>query len=166
MKPATSHGWSLLLAGAVVAALFTTLHAVRATPGLHQQIRRRQADIQRLQELARRHAGDQAALEAVAAAGPGAPALAELTRHALPGVRVEVQERESRALIEDWSVQWLDVMLEDVHLVEAGRYLAGLESGRPPWHVAEIQITASEGAAGRGRVTLLAEGLQRAAGKP
>ena len=100
MKPAASHGWSLLLAGAVLAALFTTLHAVRAAPGLQQQIRRRQADVQRLQELARRHAGDQAAMAAVVAAGPGAPALAELTRRALPGVRVEVQERESRALIE------------------------------------------------------------------
>jgi len=166
MKPASPIWTSVLLLGAAALALAFTAYTLGQAPGLRQQIARRQADLVRLQTLAGEQAVDRAALDALAAAGAGAPALPDLIKSVLPGTKVDLHERETQRLIEGWSVRLMDVMLDDVNLAEAGQLLLRLEAARPPWRVAELQITASEGSAGRGRVTLLTEGLQRAGTTP
>lgn len=157
------HAWTALLAVAFAAAGALTVYTARATPALVRQVERRHADLARLQDLAQSAAADRAAIDAVAAAGASAAPLADLVKSALPAVRADIQERETRALLENWHARRMDVMLEDVHLAEAGRLLATLEAGRPPWRAVEWQITATEGAPGRGRATLLLEGLQQSA---
>lgn len=155
--------WCAVLAVLVGAALASTFHTVRTAPALRQQILRRQADLARLADLAGKHARDEANVAAVAAAGAGAAPLGEWIKATWPAWRADVRQRESVPLIEGWSVQLMDVMLEDVYMTEAGRFLGALETGRPPWRVVEIHLTATEGRPGHGRMSLLAEGLQRTA---
>lgn len=157
--------WILPLA-AGVAALGLTFYSVTTTPETLRQIRRRQADLVRLQTLARAHATDRAAVAAVAAAGRGAPALVDAVRSINPQLRVVIQDRERSELIEGWFLQRSDVIVDDLVLADAGRLLAGLETLRPPWRVVEYQVTAQPGVAGRGRVVVTVEGLQTGSRPP
>jgi len=151
----------ILLAAAAAGALAFSARTLVATPGLMRQLQRRASDLERLRTLAADTASDRALLQALADTGGSPPSLGELVNAALPSAAAEFQVRETRALIEGWSLRRVDVILGDVSLADVGSLLARAEEARPPWRVAEFQVTASDGPGGRGRVTLVMEGLER-----
>lgn len=150
---------ALVLAVAVASLLFAVT-TWRDTPGRLNRIARRHADWERLHVEAQRIAADRAALADRTRSG-AAPPLAEWLRAQRPDWKSDVREKDRERVTADWSIQRMQVTLDDVNLADMGATIDALTSARPGWRAAEITITAAESAPGRGRVTLILEGLVR-----
>jgi hypothetical protein len=102
----------------------------------------------------------QAALHAWETAATIEPApLAGLAASVLTNATPEIRERESRGLIEGWTLRQLEVVLNEINLNQLPAFLHAAEQARPPWRMAECTITSSRQTDGVGRVVLIVETL-------
>lgn len=150
-------GPALAIAAGIAAMLFS-IQTLRDTPDRIAQITRRHADWTRLHQASAQLAADRAALDALTKNG-GATPLADWLRSQHPNWTAEVREKEGERVTENWSLQRMQVTIPDVNLSELGATLDALAGLRPPWRAVEISISAAESGAGRGRASLLLEGL-------
>ncbi len=147
-----------LVIALAIAALAFSVRTLRDTPSRIAQIERRKADWQRLHEAAQRVAADRATLAETTKNGP-ALNIADWMRTQRPTWTAEVREKERERISENWSVQRAQVTIPNVNLADFGTTLDALAAQNPPWRAAEISISAVESGAGRGRVSLLLEGV-------
>jgi hypothetical protein len=150
MNQTTRYG-SLVTA---VVALALTWHTVRATPAAMSQIRRKGADLEKLQGLQARTEQTFSAMKMLEDAGDP-PAIADM----LANRGAEVRPHEDAPLIEGWFLKSADVIFNEIALADAAGFMADAENQRPPWRVAECTITPG-GAPGVGRVALVMESLE------
>lgn len=154
-------GWTalaLLLAGL---ALALTAHTVSDTPRALAQLARRQGDLTQLHGLLERQAENRRALQTLERTAGATPDLAAWQREHLPQVTAEFSDRETLPLRPGWSVRRIDVRLEDATLADVAPLLVGAETQQPPWRVVSLDLTASAGETGRGRMNLVMEALVR-----
>jgi len=145
-------------ASLAVVAVALSIHTLRVTPERIAQIERRKGDWRTLRTAAQRLATDRAALAEQTQNGPAAN-LADWMRSQRAAWTAEVQEKERERITENWSLQRMQVTIPNVNLVDLGTTLDALAVQTPPWRVAELSISAVESGAGRGRISLLLEGL-------
>ena len=161
-KPAATTILYALAISLAAAALWLSAHNLANIPVRLAQLVRRHGDVLQLEGLVSKSEADRAAFAAVAATTNQPPDPEGWIRLRLPGVELEVHDRETVALRPGWTVRRVDVLLPDIELATLGQLLASAEGLRPPWRTVECQITAREGVPGRGRVALVWEGLFRA----
>lgn len=151
----------MLLLVLAACALVLAARAFSGTAAQVRQIERRQADWQALRAQAAQRAAERAALAEATRAG-GSPPLADWLRAQRPDWKTELREAERERISPDWSLQRMQVSMDRVNLDELGDTLAALAALPAPWRAIEITIEAGDGGPGRGRVSLLLEGLARA----
>ncbi|HMP72219.1 MAG TPA: hypothetical protein PKE55_03055 [Kiritimatiellia bacterium] len=148
-----------LIAGLLgLAAVITTLSAVRSDVETRDVIARRTAT---LRELEARHAArlaDQQRIRDYIQAWSGGDLPTSL-RSLLDGVAYEVDLRDSSALLDGWALRRYDVVLPEVPLGRLGDVLEALENRRPSRRVREVQILPSP-TRNRGRATLMIETIE------
>ncbi|HMP76162.1 MAG TPA: hypothetical protein PKE12_07700 [Kiritimatiellia bacterium] len=154
LAPAALIALALFAVGAAV-------YAVRETPGRLRQIERRHAEWIALRDQSARRAAERDALAYATRAG-ASPPLPGWLREQRPAWKTEVREAERERITPDWSLQRVQVTIDRVNLVELGETLATLAALPAPWRAVEITIAAEDGGPGRGRATLVMEGLVRA----
>lgn len=153
---------SLLAAGILI-----SLQALRLTPDAARQIRSR---IDTLEELRALQAGcdrETDAIQLYEKLSQHTPTpLDNLLRGAFPGVEAQQRLRESRPLVEGWTLRSVEVTIERIRLADLSRLLDRCsESGtRPPWRLAELQISAQDQVPGFGRAILVLEALEKKSG--
>lgn len=154
-------GWTvgaLLLAGL---ALAVTARTVADTPRALAQLARRQGDLTQLHGLLERQAENRQAVRTYEGTTGAPPDLAAWHREHFPQLPAEFSERETLPLRPGWAVRRIDVRLEDASLPDVASMLAGAETLQPPWRVVSLDLTATPGETGRGRLALVMEALVR-----
>lgn len=156
-----TRGWTaaaLLLAGL---ALALTARTVADTPRALAQLARRQGDLTRLHGLLEQQAENRKAIRTIESTAGANPDLAAWCRKRYPQLQAEFSDRETLPLRPGWAVRRIDARLEDATLAGVADMLAGAETMRPPWRVVSLELTATPGETGRGRVALVMEALVR-----
>lgn len=140
------------LIGVVIAAsLLLTIHNVRATPEATARIKRKMADLEKIEALQAKNEQVFSAMKILGDAGDP-PALADV----LANRTADIRPRKDLPLIEGWSLKSADVIFNEIALADAAGFMAEAENARPAWRVAECTIT-PVGAPGFGRVALVME---------
>ena len=153
---------ALLLAGL---ALAVTARTVADTPRALAQVARRQGDLTRLHGLLEHQAENRQAIRTYESTAGAPPDLAAWCRAQFPQLPAEFSEREILPLRRGWVARRIDVRLEDASLPEVASMLAGAETLQPPWRVVSLDLTATPGETGRGRLALVMEALVRSEAK-
>lgn len=158
-------------AGAACAlGVILTLQSAGTLAASRQQLQRKMGDLAELRELGGEDARRQAALAVFETLPSKRPRpIGEILSATLPGAQPTSRQREARPADGGWSVRSVELLFDQVGLADLGRFLAQAESmpespgdRRPPWRVAEINVTASDGPPGAGRVSLTVEALEKA----
>ncbi len=136
-----------------MAALGLTLHNVKNAGGATLRIKRKMADLERVETLQARNEQIFSAMKILGDAGPPRP-----IEQVLAGRTAEVHPRKDLPLIEGWSLKAADVIFNEIALSDAAGFIADAENARPPWRVAECAITPA--AAGFGRVALVMQSVE------
>jgi len=84
----------------------------------------------------------------------------------VPSGRADIRRKEQRAIRDGWKVTRYDVIFNDAVLREVSDFITAAETVRPPWRIVECHITAATGAPGKGRVTMVLEGLRQTGDRP
>lgn len=154
--------WSAAVACAAGVAL--TAQSWLRAPDQRRQLKRKTDDLRELHALSRQEAHD---LEAVAAferlPSSHAASLNDLASAAVPAVQPTIRPRESRPAAQGWTVRSLEMSFPEIWLTDFAKIAekAAEESGRPPWRLSELAVTASQGQPGAGRVTAVFEALEK-----
>lgn len=154
---------------ACVLGVALTLQSGYALGAARQQIRKKIADLAELRDLGGGAARQQAAMAVFDALPLKRPRpISEILSEALPGAQATYHQRDARPADGGWSVRSVEVLFDQVGLADLGRFITQAEAmpeaqgdRRPPWRLAEINITASERTPGTGRVSLILEALEK-----
>lgn len=163
MKRPNSGIWWLAAGGLVFfIGIVWTVSSLQRYPLQKQHIERKNADLQRMTALQAEQDRELAAVrmfEALPSTRP--PDLTALLRERFPGISAEVRRRETLPARDDWQAQRMEITFDNIALAELGRFLAIVESQRPPWRLIEGNLLAAEQRPGTARATLVFEGLNK-----
>ncbi|HPF98952.1 MAG TPA: hypothetical protein PLE77_02720 [Kiritimatiellia bacterium] len=164
----TRRSMFLMASAAMFAAgILITVQALRLTPESARQIRSRIDTLEKLRVLQAGCDRETAAIELYEKLPQHTPApLDNLLRSAFPGIETQQRLRESRPLAEGWTLRSVEVTIDRIRLADLSRLLDRVsESGnRPPWRLAELNISAQDQVPGFGRATLVLEALEKKSG--
>ena len=156
---------ALLAVTTCVLGLVLTADSVIQAPRFAEWMKRKYADLDRLLSLHRNRSRDLAAIEAfdkltVKTSVP----LSGLLNATLPGQQPAIRPRETRPAAAGWSVRSVEISFDRVKLADLARFLVRAEEARPPWCLAEFNVTALDQSPGNGRVSLVMEALEKNGG--
>jgi hypothetical protein len=154
-----------LAAAACVLGIALTADSVIQAPRFAQLMKKKYADLDRLLALQRDRSRDLAAIGAFDRLPTATPVpLSGLANAVLPGNRPAIHQRETRPAAAGWSVRSMEVSFDSVKLADLARFLAKAEEARPPWRLAEFNVTALEQSPAGGRVSVVLEALEKTGG--
>lgn len=84
-----------------------------------------------------------------------------MLRNAFPGLRIEVNLKQSEVAWQGWNVDTYQILIGSVPREIIGALLTLLENNRPPWRMIRIHIEALEGENDQVRLTLGIEGVRK-----
>ena len=148
-----------LAVAACVAGCGLTVQSLYTAPEAARHLKQKVADLRSLQALAAAQARQ---FEQLPSKTP--PPLGELVNTTVPGAHYNQRLRESRLAKAGWSVRSVEVSFDDLRLADLATFLERAENKRPPWHLVECSFTASDPTPGRGRASLVLEGLEKTGG--
>jgi hypothetical protein len=152
-----------LALAAMVAGVALTVYGARTTAQRVGHLRAKTESLRRLRELEAGLARDQGAVLFFERLPETRPLpLADVLQGAIPGLRAEIREAKPEPAAQGWTARRAEVMMDNVRLADAARFVLTAENQRPPWRLAECSITGSD-RAGYGRVTLVFEALEKGA---
>ena len=151
-----------LAAAACVLGVVLTVDSVIQAPRFAELMKRKYADLDRLLALQRDRSRDLAAIDAFDKLPAKTPVpLSGLVNAVLPDNRPAIHQRETRPAAAGWSVRSVEVSFDSVKLADLARFLVKAEKARPPWRLAEFNVTAPEQSTAGGRVSVVLEALEK-----
>lgn len=142
--------------------LVSTVVTVKRMPLHARRLDRAIKTFMALRDLEQVKARRDSAVRAFELLESGAPeSLSALATAHFSGVTPEIREREPIDLSNGWSLRRMEITCGDLNLERIPAFIKAAEAGRPPWILAECNITAFRQDGGYGRVTLIMEALSR-----
>ncbi len=156
---------ALLVAAAVAVSalgLWLTVRTVRDTP---QRIGHLQAKIDQLQELKSLDQDGDAArgarLTLEGLSNPVPPNIPDVLKGLLPDAETNLTESDPKPLGEGWMLRTVELSIDSIALDPLMRFIATLESERPPWRLQSATLQPQENQSGQARATLTLSALHR-----
>jgi type II secretory pathway component PulM len=154
-----------LAAAACVLGIVLTADSVIRAPQFAEQMKRKYTDLDRLLALRRGQSRDLVAIDAFDQLPAKTPVpLGSLVNTALPDHHAAIHQRETRPAAAGWSIRSVEISFDSVKLDDLARFLAKAEEARPPWRLAEFNVTALEQSPACGRVSVVLEALEKTGG--
>ncbi len=142
------------------AGLLATASAMRYQHRLRDRLERRGDTLRALESIRQvrdRHREAQRAFEALPQTIPADPAV--LAAGTLTNTVPEFRPLESQPLAGGWARYRTEAVFGDVALTDLVRFLAAVETGRPPWRMVEGDLSASDRADGHVRAVVVLEAV-------
>lgn len=154
----------LVFAAVAVSAigLWLTVRTLRDTP---QRVGHLQAKIDQLQELKSLDSDGEAArgarLTLEGLSNPTPPNITHVLSSLLPDAVTELNETEPVPLGQGWMLRTVELSVDSIALDPLMRFIATLESERPPWRLQSATLQPQQNQSGQARATLTLSALHR-----